>query len=95
MPQANSTTSSPRCTSPRASDMTLPCSSEMIPASSSILALISSRNANRILVRWLSDTCDHDSNAVAAPRTASSTSPAVASATSACCSPVAGFHTGP
>ena len=35
MPQANSTTSRPRLTSPLASETTLPCSSETIPASSS------------------------------------------------------------
>src|SRR5205814_10031617 len=46
MPQANSTTSRPRCTSPRASDSTLPCSSETIPARSFILALTSSVNAH-------------------------------------------------
>ena len=34
-PQANSTTSSPRCTSPRASVNTLPCSRVMIRAMSS------------------------------------------------------------
>ena len=34
MPQANSTTSSPRVTSPRASDNTLPCSEVMIRARS-------------------------------------------------------------
>ena len=39
MPQANSTTSSPRCTSPSASDSTLPCSAVMIAASSLAVAL--------------------------------------------------------
>ena len=34
MPQANSTTSRPRCTSPSASDSTLPCSAVMIAESS-------------------------------------------------------------
>ncbi len=51
MPQANSMTSRPRCTSPAASDSTLPCSSEMISASSLVRALTSSRNANSTLVR--------------------------------------------
>ncbi len=39
MPQANSTTSSPRCTSPSASDSTLPCSAVTIAASSLAVAL--------------------------------------------------------
>src|SRR3954454_4769938 len=94
MPQANSTTSRPRCTSPLASETTLPCSSEMISGSSPVRALSSSRKPNITFARWLSDDCDQVSNAVAAVRTASSTSAAVASTTSACCSPVAGFHTG-
>src|SRR2546430_1377370 len=95
MPQANSTTSSPRCTSPRASDSTLPCSSETIPARSSTRALTSSRNANRTFVRVDREACDHSSNAAFAVRTASSTSAVEAKATCACCSPVAGLYTGP
>ena len=66
----------------------------MISASSSILALTSSLNLNRILDRALREDCDHLSNAVAAARTASSTSRVFASSTWACCSPVAGFQTG-
>ena len=57
-------------------------------------ALTSSRNAKSTLVRFDSDDCDHDSNAAAAACTAASTSAVDASSTSACCSPVAGFHTG-
>src|SRR5919202_2918016 len=58
MPQANSTTSSPRCTSPRASESTLPCSSETTAASSSTRAFTSSRNANSVLARLASEDCD-------------------------------------
>src|SRR5690348_1108664 len=94
MPQANSTTSRPRCTSPAASESTLPCSSETISASSLVRALTSSRKVNSTFVRCESDDCDHDSNAAAAVCTASLTSSVAASSTSACCSPVAGFHTG-
>ena len=94
MPHANSTTSSPRCTSPAASESTLPCSSVMASASRSTLALTSSRKAKSTLVRVLSDDCDHSTNASRAAPTAASTSEASASATSACCSPVAGFQTG-
>src|SRR6266704_4222814 len=95
MPQANSTTSRPRCTSPRASETTLPCSSEMTSARSFTRALTSSRKANMILVRLDRDACDHSSNAAFAVRTASSTSAVEASATCACCAPVAGLNTGP
>ena len=66
----------------------------MASASSPMLALTSSRKANSTLVRCVSDDCPHRSNAAFAARTAVSTSLGVASATSACCSPVAGFQTG-
>src|SRR5438874_7917808 len=95
IPQANSTTSRPRCTSPRASETTLPCSSETISARSLTRALTSSRNANMIFVRFDSDACDHSSKAAFAVCTASSTSAAEANATCACCAPVAGLNTGP
>ena len=91
MPQANSITSRPRCTSPDASDSTLPCSSEMISASSLMFALTSSRKANRIFTRRLSDAWLHDSNAVLAAATAVSTSCVVPSTTSCCCCPLAGL----
>ena len=45
-PQANSITSRPRVTSPRASASTLPCSRVISAASSSLWELTSSRNAN-------------------------------------------------
>ena len=48
MPHANSTTSSPRATSPIASPSTLPCSAVMIAASSSARRSRSSRKRNRI-----------------------------------------------
>ena len=83
-PQANSTTSRPRWTSPRASETTLPCSAEMTSASSSMRSTTSCRNANMIFVRALREDCDHDSKAAPAVATASSTSPGVASRTSAC-----------
>ncbi len=92
-PQANSTTSSPRCTSPRASDSTLPCSAEITSASSSTRAFTSSRKANITFVRALSEDCDQLANAARATPTACSTSAADASSTSADCSPVAGSYT--
>ena len=91
MPQANSTTSRPRCTSPSASESTLPCSSVMSSAIRGALALTSSRNANRILVRALTEVCDQPGNASQAAATATSTSAVSASSTSAASWPVAGL----
>ncbi len=95
MPQANSTTSSPRLTSPSASAATLPCSRVRISAISFLCFSTSSRNANRTRVRvrerglapglgrlrGRGDRRVHDRG--------------VAKATCACCSPVAGFITAP
>ena len=55
MPQANSTTSWPRLTSPSASERTLPCSEVMIAASSDLRAFSSSRNANSTCARLASE----------------------------------------
>ena len=46
------------------------------------------------MVRLLSDACDHSANASWAAATPASTSALLPSTTSACCAPVAGFHTG-
>src|ERR671916_3240490 len=70
MPQANSTTSRPRCTSPAASESTLPCSSEMISASCLTCAFTSSRKVNKTLVRLLSEAWLQDANAARAAATA-------------------------
>src|SRR3954468_1220239 len=94
MPQANSTTSRPRCTSPRASETTLPCSSEMTSARSPTRELTSSRKLNSTLVRLDSDDCDHSANAAAAVRTASSTSSTVAGPPGACSWPGGGLNPG-
>ena len=75
MPHANSTTSRPRCTSPSASESTLPCSSVISSASSSTWALTSSRKAKSTLVRVLSEVCDQSGERRrAAAATAASTS---------------------
>ncbi len=91
MPQANSTTSSPRCTSPSASESTLPCSSVISSASSAARALTISRKANNTFVRLLIEVCDQSAKASLAAAMAASTSLTSASRTSACCSPVAGL----
>jgi hypothetical protein len=94
MPQANSTTSRPRSTSPRASSTVFPCSAVTSRASSSSCLTSSSRNANITRARFVSDASRHSPNALPAACTAASTSTCPASATSAWCSPVAGSKTG-
>jgi len=94
IPQANSTTSSPRSTSPFASSSTLPCSEETIRASSSTLRSSSSRKANMTLARRLREASDQSTKASRAAATATSTSAGSASTTSACGPPVAGSQTG-
>ena len=59
MPQANSTTSWPRVTSPSASESTLPCSAVMISAISPLRASSSSRNLNSTWVRLVRDAWRH------------------------------------
>src|SRR6516225_8854770 len=95
IPQAYSTTSRPRMTSPLASETTLPCSSATITASSSRCRSMRSRRANMTRARRITDTSRHSCHALAAAATAASTSAGSANATWACCSPVAGFQTGP
>src|SRR5690606_22945795 len=95
MPQANSITSSPRWTSPRASPRTLPCSLDSSAASSSMWS--SSRRAKRNITR--ARRCGlvaaHPGCAAAAVRTASSSSAAPAKATRAWTSPPLGPKTPP
>ena len=95
MPQANSTTSWPRVTSPSASESTLPCSAVMIAASSPLRAFSSSRNANRTWVRLASEVSRHAGKAAAAEATTACTSSSPAKATWADTSPVAGLVTSP
>ncbi|MNS96491.1 hypothetical protein D3C72_1307910 [compost metagenome] len=91
MPQANSTTSMPRVTSPLASENTLPCSRVISAARSSWCWSSSSLNLNRMRARRSGGVSDHAGNAALAAATASATSCAVASATRAATSPVAGL----
>ncbi len=90
MPQANSTTSRPRVTSPRASETTLPCSAVISSASSCLCWFTSSRNANSTWVRLVSDEFRQEANAAAAEATAWSTSSTEASGTSVRTVPSAG-----
>lgn len=90
MPQANSTTSRPRDTSPAASETTLPCSEEMSRASSSRCRATSSRNANSTFVRCESEVSRQPGNASFAAATAASTSGRPARSTAPARRPVAG-----
>ena len=90
MPQANSTTSRPRATSPAASEATLPCSLVISAASSAMWLLTSSRKANSTVARLASETLPHDAAACVAAATASSTSACVAKSTAPVTCPVAG-----
>src|SRR5215218_4709590 len=94
MPQANSTTSWPRLTSPSASDTTLPCSLVMISANSCLRALSSSRKLNRICVRLANDVSRQSGNAAAAASMTVRASSTVARVTSPVTTPVAGLVTG-
>ncbi len=92
-PQANSTTSRPRVTSPSASENTLPCSALMIVASSS--ACFSKRSLNLYMIRALRRgvKAAHLGKASRAMSMAFSTSALEASGTLPETSPVAGFTT--
>ena len=95
MPHANSTFSRPRATSPSASESTLPCSAVSSDAISLRFASMSSRRWNRTSARRDRFVARQAGKAPRATSTAASTSAADAKSTSACCVPVAGFHTGP
>jgi hypothetical protein len=95
IPQAYSITSSPRATSPSASERTLPCSAVRIRAMSSRCSWTSSRIAKNNSARRARETERQVVKASFAVRTAASISSTVAKSTAPVCSPVAGFHTGP
>ncbi len=91
MPQQNSTTSSPRVTSPIASDSTLPCSAVRSFAISSRRSCRSSRMRKKSSARFARDTVRHSTNALFAAWTAWSTSSTVAKSTAPDRRPVAGL----
>ena len=94
-PQANSMFSSPRATSPMASESTLPCWAVRSFAMSARWRSISSRRLNRDADRFASDVARQAGNASAAAWTALITSSALAESTSWVCIPIAGSKTGP
>ncbi len=91
MPQANSTMSMPRITSPCASLKTLPCSDVIIAASSSRCRFSSARKALRTRARRSGGVLAQAGCAAFAAATAPSTSAALASATRRDTAPVAGL----
>ena len=91
MPQANSTTSRPRVSSPLASEKTLPCSEVMSSASSSAWRSISSLNLNMMRARFSGVTLLQDAKASSAFAMAARVSSAEDSATLKRASPVAGL----
>src|SRR5688572_6590312 len=95
MPQANSTTSMPRCTEPIASGSVLPCSSVTSPASSFWLACRSCRNFCITRARRRGGVSRHPGKAAVAALTAASMSAALQSGTRRATLPVAGFITSP
>ena len=78
MPQANSTTSVPRMTSPRASDSTLPCSTVISRASSSVCSSSSALKRNMIRARCSGGVADQAGSAASAAAMAARVSSALA-----------------
>ena len=93
-PQANSTMSMPRATSPWASLKTLPCSAVIMAASSSLCACSSSRNLNITRARRSGGAPAQAGKAACAAATAALTSSRLASCTWRAMAPVAGWKTG-
>jgi len=93
MPQANSTTSVPRITSPSASESTLPCSIVIALASSLVFFSRRSLNLKSTRARRSGGVAAQAGKAAAAAATAASTSDGLASGTWALTSPVAGLNT--
>jgi hypothetical protein len=91
MPVANSRFSTPRATSPSASDGTLPCSAVRKAAISARWASTRFRIRKRISVRRESEVARQAGKAARAAATAASTSPTDAKSTSRTSAPVAGL----
>ena len=89
-PQANSTFSRPRATSPAASLSTLPCSAVTAAARSGAAWATRSRKRKSTAALELSEPAPHSAAASFATSTAASTSAAEASGTSAVWTPRAG-----
>ena len=93
-PQAYSTTSMPRASSPRASSSTLPCSAVISATMRSALRSSKSLKRNMMRARLSGVVARQPGKAATAAATATDTSSREAAATSRTTSPVAGFMTG-
>ncbi len=93
MPQANSTTSMPRATSPWASLKVLPCSRVIMAANSSVCCWHSCRYLNRMRERASGGVADQAGKAAEAANTAALTSSTPPRVTRAQGSPSAGLNT--
>ncbi len=94
MPQAYSTTSTPRRNSPIASSSTLPCSSVMAATTSSAFSSSNCLKRNMMRARLIGGMSRHAGKAASAAAMASSTVCRDAMATCRATLPVAGFVTG-
>ena len=90
-PEANSTFSRPRATSPAASESTLPCSLVTIAASSGVRCLSSWRRLKKTSARLVRLVLRHAGSAACAAAMACSTVATEAIPSSCCTSPVAGL----
>ena len=93
MPTANSTTSSPRVTSPSASSWVLPCSAEISSAILSAFSISRNLNLSRMRARRSGGVLAQAGQAALAIATTSPTSAADASGTRFSTAPVAGLNT--
>ena len=93
MPTANSTTSSPRVTSPSASSWVLPCSAEISSAILSAFSISRNLNLSRMRARRSGGVLAQAGQAALAIATTSPTSSVVASGTRFSTAPVAGLNT--
>ena len=91
VPQANSTTSMPRVTSPCASLKTLPCSAVIIAAKVSRCCCSSSRKRSSTRARRIGGVSAQPGNAAWAAATAASTSAALPSTSWRATAPLAGL----
>ncbi len=94
IPQANSTTSRPRATSPSASEWVLPCSAVIWSAKRSALASINSRSLNMTRARRAGGVLAQSGNAARAAATARPTVSTSASGSTPVWAPLAGLNTG-
>ena len=95
IPHAYSITSSPRATSPSASESTLPCSAVRQPRDVLAMRVEQLADRKKSSARRASDTARHDCERRLRALHGASTSSTEAKSTAPVCTPVAGLKTGP